>query len=152
MAHEYRRRRRIEFADTDMAGLVHFSRIFCFAEETEHAFLRSLGWSVHQQRDGYVIGFPRLATRFEFQSAVVFEDEVDIHLWVKRKGNKTLTYQFSLTKEGVGVAKGEFTVICGRCYPDARIEGMALPAELADKIEAAPFPPLEFGTGGGTGA
>ena len=57
-----------------------------------------------------MIGFPRLATRFEFQSSVVFEDEIDIHLWVRRRGTKTLTYQFSVTKDGRAVAKGEFTV------------------------------------------
>ncbi len=145
MAHEYHQRRRIEFADTDTAGIAHFSRFFCFAEEAEHAFLRSLGWSVHQRQEGHVIGFPRLATRFEFQSSVVFEDEIDIHLWIRRRGTKTLTYQFSVTSETRAVAKGEFTVICCRCYPDGRIEGIPLPGELADKIEAAPFPPLEFG-------
>ena len=145
MAYEYRHRRRVEFADTDMAGLMHFARFFCFAEEAEHAFLRSLAWSVHQPREGYAVSFPRLAARFEFQSSVVFEDEVDIHLWVKRKGNKTLTYQFSFTKEGVAVAKGEITVICCRCYSDGHIEGMVLPPELAARIEEAPIPPLEFG-------
>ena len=144
MAHEFHHRRRIEFADTDTAGIAHFSRFFCFAEEAEHAFLRSLGWSVHKRRDEFVIGFPRLATRFEFQSSVVFEDEIDVHLWVRRKGGKTLTYQFSITKEDRVVARGEFTVICCRCYPEGRIEGMPLPAELADKIEEAPYAPLEF--------
>lgn len=145
MACEYRRVRRIEFADTDSAGIAHFSRFFCFAEETEHAFLRSLGWSVHQRREGHVIGFPRLHARFEFQSSVVFEDEIEIHLWVRRKGTKTLTYQFSVTKDGRAVAKGEFTVICCRCHPDGRVEGIPLSEELAAKIEEAPYPPLEFG-------
>ncbi len=145
MAHEFHHRRRVEFADTDTAGIAHFSRFFCFAEEAEHAFLRSLGWSVHQRREGYVIGFPRLATRFEFQSSVVFEDEIDIHLWVRRKGTKTLTYQFAVTKDGHAVAKGEFTVICCRCYPGGRIEGIPLPEELAARIEEAPYSPLEFG-------
>lgn len=146
MAYEYRQRRRIEFADTDCAGLAHFSRFFCFAEETEHAFLRSLGWSVHQRREDHVIGFPRLATRFEFQSSVVFEDEIDIHLWILRKGTKTLTYQFSVTKGDQTVARGEFTVICCRCYPEGRIEGIPLPEELAARIEEAPYPPLQFGS------
>ena len=35
--------RRIEFADTDMAGLVHFARFFVFMETAEHAFLRAAG-------------------------------------------------------------------------------------------------------------
>ena len=29
MPHEYHTKRRIEFSDTDMAGIVHFARFFC---------------------------------------------------------------------------------------------------------------------------
>ena len=47
MAHEYHTRRRIEFVDTDMAGIVHFSRFYVFMEQAEHELLRSLGLSVH---------------------------------------------------------------------------------------------------------
>ena len=39
MAHEYRTSRRIEFADTDMAGIAHFSRFYVFMEQAEHEFL-----------------------------------------------------------------------------------------------------------------
>ena len=42
MACEYRHLRMVEFADTDMAGIVHFSRYFRYVEEAEHAFLRSV--------------------------------------------------------------------------------------------------------------
>ena len=49
---EYRTRRRIEFVDTDMAGIVHFARFFVFMEAAEHEFLRSLGLSVHLEHDG----------------------------------------------------------------------------------------------------
>ncbi|MEM9599354.1 MAG: acyl-CoA thioesterase, partial [Acidobacteriota bacterium] len=37
--HELQTRRRIEFADTDMARIVHFSRFFDFMEAAEHEFL-----------------------------------------------------------------------------------------------------------------
>ena len=45
-ASEFQTRRKIEFSDTDMAGIVHFSRFFIFMETAEHEFLRSLGTSV----------------------------------------------------------------------------------------------------------
>ena len=35
--------RRVEFGDTDMAGIMHFANFFRFMERTEHAFLRTLG-------------------------------------------------------------------------------------------------------------
>ena len=37
----------VAFADTDLAGIVHFANFLRYAENTEHAFLRSIGLSVH---------------------------------------------------------------------------------------------------------
>ena len=42
----FRISRFVEFADTDMAGIMHFSAFFRFMEGAEHALLRSLGFSV----------------------------------------------------------------------------------------------------------
>ena len=43
MAHAFTMQRRVEFAETDMAGILHFSNYFRFMESVEHAFFRSLG-------------------------------------------------------------------------------------------------------------
>ena len=42
MAHEFKLTRRIEFFETDLAGIVHFSNFYRMMESTEHAFFRSL--------------------------------------------------------------------------------------------------------------
>ena len=44
--------RRVEFHETDLAGIVHFSNFFRYMEDCEHAFYRSLGYSVHEMDDG----------------------------------------------------------------------------------------------------
>lgn len=38
--------RRVEFCETDAAGICHFSSFFVFMEQAEHALFRHLGWSV----------------------------------------------------------------------------------------------------------
>ena len=38
--------RRVQFSETDMAGIAHFSNFFRMMEEVEHAFFRSVGLSV----------------------------------------------------------------------------------------------------------
>jgi acyl-CoA thioester hydrolase len=43
MAFEYKVRRRVEFSETDMAGIVHYSNFFRYMEAAEHEFFRSLG-------------------------------------------------------------------------------------------------------------
>ena len=65
--HEFRTRRRIEFSDTDMGGIAHFSRFFVFMETAEHEFLNAIGTSVHVMVDGriQVSGGPELALTLE---------------------------------------------------------------------------------------
>ena len=46
MSESFRSTRRIEFRDTDAAGIVHFSAFFYYMESVEHEFLRQLGLSV----------------------------------------------------------------------------------------------------------
>jgi phenylacetate-CoA ligase len=60
MPSEYHTKRRVEFAETDMAGIVHFANFFRYMETTEHEFLRSLGLSVHATIDGRTISWPRI--------------------------------------------------------------------------------------------
>ncbi len=42
--------RRVEFGDTDMAGIMHFANFFRFMESAEIDFLQSLGLSVSLAR------------------------------------------------------------------------------------------------------
>ena len=46
MAETFKTIKRVEFRDTDAAGLMHFSTYFTYMEEAEHELLRSLGTSV----------------------------------------------------------------------------------------------------------
>ena len=52
MPSEFKLTRRIEFAETDMAGIVHFANFFRMMESTEHAFFRSLGLTIHGHEAG----------------------------------------------------------------------------------------------------
>ena len=46
MPYEFKLTRRVEFAETDMAGIVHFANFFRMMEAAEHAFFRSVGFSI----------------------------------------------------------------------------------------------------------
>jgi YbgC/YbaW family acyl-CoA thioester hydrolase len=137
MTHEYRTTRRIEWADTDTAGIIHFSRYFCFMEEVEHEFLRSLGLSCIMERDGQRITWPRVNATCDFIKPVRFEDVVNVHLTVKRKGSKSLTYGFVFSHNGNEVARGQVTTACCR-IADHKLEAIAIPDFVGSKIEKRP--------------
>ncbi len=76
--HQFDTRRRIEFADTDKGGIVHFSRFFVFMETAEHQFLEALGSSVDLVVDGRRLGWPRVAAACSYRSPARFGDTLDI--------------------------------------------------------------------------
>lgn len=143
MPYEYQTKRRIEFFDTDMAGIVHFSRFFVFMESAEHEFLRSLGTSVTTERDGDVISWPRLAASCEYLNPARFEDVLNIHLTVQRKGTKSLTYQFAFTKGDVEIARGKLSAVCCICNPGEKVRAVPIPDFIANQIEEAPHAEID---------
>ena len=116
MAHEFKLTRRVEFSDTDLAGIVHFSAFFRWMESTEHAFYRSLGFSAHGPQDGREIGWPRVHAECDYMAPLRFEDEVEIHLLVREKNKKSLKLEFNFnnvsTSPSVKAAQGSLTVVC----------------------------------------
>ena len=46
MGQVFKTQRRVEFRDTDTAGIVHFSNFFAYMEQAEHALLRSIDLGV----------------------------------------------------------------------------------------------------------
>lgn len=58
MSEVFKTKRRVEFRETDMAGIVHFSNFFAYMEQAEHALLRSLDLGVMCNIDGRTLAFP----------------------------------------------------------------------------------------------
>ena len=134
MASEFRTTRRIEFEDTDAARIAHFSRFYVFMEQAEHAFLRSLNLSVEMELEGRRLGWPRLSASCEFLEPLRFEEEVDIHLTVKRKGAKSITYAVEFSRGGQPVARGEITSVCCLCGEDGSLKAISIPKAFASRI------------------
>src|SRR5881394_2601000 len=141
MAHEFRLRRRVEFSETDMAGIVHYSNFFRYMESAEHAFFRSLGFSIVTREVDPPVGWPRVHASCDYKAPLRFEDEVEIHLVVTEKKSKSLTYEFRFRKmsgdEGVEVARGALTVVCVR-HEGNQMKAATIPEAVAARIEAAP--------------
>ncbi len=140
MAYDFQVTRRVEFSDTDMAGIMHFSNFFKFMETAEHAFFRSLGHSVDLSRSGMNLCLPRGHAECDYLAPLRFEDEVRIHLLVERKGSRSLTYQFRFhcLNRHREVARGRLTVVCATRCRDGRLKGVPLPHNIARQIQQAP--------------
>ena len=142
MPYEYKAARRVEFSETDMAGIVHYSNFFRYMETAEHGFFRSLGYSVVMSQVEPPVGWPRVHAECEYRQPLRFEDEIEIHLLVSEKKSKSLSYLFKFHKLNaspiIEVARGSLTVVCVTKQPDGRMAATHIPKAFADKIEVAP--------------
>ena len=127
----------MEFADTDLGGLVHFSRFFVFMETAEHELLRTLGTEVHTEWNGRTIGWPRVGARCRYLRPVRFGQELDILIRVRRKGRTSMTYGFEFRHDGELVAEGELSSVCCTLDSCDRPQPIPIPAFLADRLEEA---------------
>jgi acyl-CoA thioester hydrolase len=136
--HNFHTRRRIEFSDTDMAGICHFARFFIFMETAEHEFLAALGTSVATEEDGHKIGWPRVAASCDYLAPARFGDVLDLHVKVARKGTSSLTFAHEISRGGTPIARGRITSVCCRFGPDGAAQPIPIPRVVSEGIEEAP--------------
>ena len=136
MISEYSLKRRVEFAETDAAGIVHFSNYFRYMEMAEHAMWRSAGLSIHA--DDTQFGWPRVSASFEYHKPLAFEDEFEVHLRVTKKTKKTISYTATVTRGDDTIAVGQLTVACVRMVPGEAMKAVPLPPEIDRLIQIAP--------------
>lgn len=126
--------RLVEFSDTDMAGIMHFSAYFRYMEAAEHELLRSIGLSVYSEIDGAAISFPRVAASCQYRSPVRCENVLDIDVSIRRVGTKSITYEFKFTHAGRDVATGEMTSVCCRVEHGQAPVSMPIPDAFGQKL------------------
>ena len=144
MASEFRMRRMVEFADTDMAGIMYFANYFKFMESVEHAFFRSLGFSVHGGDGAQTWGWARRNASMSYERPLHYEDEVDLHIRVIEKRTKSIVYEtrFLLdTPEGqLEVARGTITAVCVEKTDSGALRAVTMPPEVNAAIQVSTVP------------
>lgn len=128
-------RRRVQFSETDMAGVMHFSNYLRWLEDVEHAFWRSLGLSVHGVVEAQHQGWPRVAVSCEYAEPIRFEEEVELHLRLMRIGEKSLEFQVEFFCDGRRAALARATTVCCRVEPGGRFTPVPIPAWLRSLLE-----------------
>ncbi len=128
--------RRVEFGDTDMAGIMHFSNFFRFMEVAETEFLRTRGLSVTWLDAGRRVGFPRVSAACDYQKPAKFEDVLTITVTVEKIGRKSITYRHDFTRDADVIATGRITAVYCRDNGNHQLESAEIPQEIRTKLEA----------------
>jgi YbgC/YbaW family acyl-CoA thioester hydrolase len=133
-------RRQVEFADTDLAGIVHFANFFRYVESAEHAFFRSLGFRPHTGDGATHHGWPRLEVSCQYLKPARFEQMLEISLRVTELRTSSLSYEFAIAGAAEHtrplLATGRCAIIHVAIDPAAhQIRKAPIPADLRHALE-----------------
>jgi YbgC/YbaW family acyl-CoA thioester hydrolase len=135
MAFHYRRR--VEFAETDQAGIAHFSVFFRYMEEAEHALWRAAGMSI---APGGQAGWARVAAAFDFKSPLRFEDEFDVAVDIAETSRRKVRYSFTFTHGDRVIGSGTMTTVPVNKAADGTLSAYDVPPDTLAKLRTAASP------------
>jgi len=103
---------RVTWADTDAAGVVHFSNYFRFFERAEEEFYASLGFTFLDVRETG-LWFPRVEACCEYKKPSRYNDLLEISVSVEELREKVLKLGFELTNKSSGdlIAVGHLVIV-----------------------------------------
>lgn len=120
---EHVERLRVAWVDTDAGGRIHFSNAFRWAEVAEVGLVRNV-LSIEEWGD-----FPRKHVHAEFLKVLRFDDEIEVRLRVDRVGTTSITYAWTISKDGEPYVLGGHTVV--------HVDAGGRPSPVPDRIKAA---------------
>jgi 4-hydroxybenzoyl-CoA thioesterase/acyl-CoA thioester hydrolase len=148
---DFQTTRRVEFRDTDAAGIVHFSAFFPMMESAEHEMLRSLGLGVMQPEEtdaanrsegahageeaafpasAGMITWPRVAAACDYHGAARFEDILQIAVGIEQLGKKSVRYRIRISRDGEPIASGTITTVCCRLRGGGQLQSIPIPEKI----------------------
>ena len=124
--------RRVEFAETDAAGMVHFSIFFRYMEEAEHAVWRRAGMDIyanHEERS-----WPRIAAAFDFKAPLRFQDEFEVRTEIGAVSRSTIQGAHTIVRGDVVLGRGTVTAVYVAKNRDGSMKSTEIPAEIISQL------------------
>jgi YbgC/YbaW family acyl-CoA thioester hydrolase len=122
--------RLVEFYETDLAGITHFSNFYRWMESAEHAFLRKRGITLHQEG----IGWPRVNASADFKKPIKFGDLIRVSVSIAELRTRSVRYafEFRVNESDQVHATGEMVSVC---VDLATMKAIEIPAKIRSLLE-----------------
>lgn len=117
--------RRVEFHETDAAGIVHFSTFFKWMEAAEHAYFRHLGIETGPTAP---LAWPRVKATCDYQKPASFNDLITVQVSLTKLSEKSLTLGFAILAHREQLAHGTLTIVCAR-KAEGKLESVPIPLD-----------------------
>ena len=127
-------RRRVEFAETDAAGMVHFSVFFRYMEEAEHAAWRAAGLDIFEKHEEQ--SWPRISAKFDFKAPLRFQDEFEVRTEMGAVTRSTIQWAHVLMRGETVIGNGTVTAVYVKKSPDGTMKAAPIPEEIISRLRS----------------
>lgn len=130
MSDQFEWSRLVEFYETDLAGITHFSNFYRWMESAEHAFLRDRGIELH----GGGIGWPRVNASADFKRPIKFGDLIRVTVSIAELRTRSVRYsfEFRVNDSDEVHATGEMISVC---VDLATMKAIEIPGRIRELLE-----------------
>jgi YbgC/YbaW family acyl-CoA thioester hydrolase len=122
--------RLVEFYETDLAGITHFSNFYRWMESAEHDCLRARGVALHQGG----IGWPRVNASADFKKPIKFGDLIRVSVSIAELRTRSIRYafEFRINESDEVHATGEMVSVC---VDLATMKAIEIPPKIRCSLE-----------------
>ena len=122
--------RLVEFYETDLAGITHFSNFYRWMESAEHDFLRLRGVAPHQGG----VGWPRVNASADFKKPIKFGDLIRVSVSIAELRTRSIryTFEFRVNESDEIHATGEMVSVC---VDLATMKAIEIPSKIRCLLE-----------------
>ena len=125
----------MEFAETDAAGMVHFSMFFRYMEEAEHAAWRAAGMDIFAGHEDH--SWPRISAHFDFKAPLRFQDEFEVRTEIATVTRSTIQWAHVVTRGDAVIGTGTVTAVYVAKDRDGSMKSAEIPAEIISRLRSA---------------
>jgi acyl-CoA thioester hydrolase len=137
-------RAHVAWMDTDAAGIYHHAAVVRYVEGAEAALARELGI------EDYFSTVPRVHWEVDYESPLLFSQEVEVEIEVAHLGNASMTLNFEVWggpfkgRPRIRAARGHYVVVhISGSFASGEAGSSRWPADWARALGGAPTPASE---------
>jgi acyl-CoA thioester hydrolase len=123
---------RVHWVDTDVAGVMHFSNFFRYFEACEEEFYRSISLPLTEILERFGVMLPRVEAHCQYRAICRFDETIDVSIRVREVAEKTITYDFQMSRKSDGKLAAEGYVKC--IAVNKEWKAVPLPENVAKKV------------------
>jgi YbgC/YbaW family acyl-CoA thioester hydrolase len=128
---------RVEFHETDLGGVVHFSNFLRYAEACEHDFLAKIGYDWREALAHSDAAWPRTHVTCDYLAPARFRDTLTVRLFLERVGVSSISYHFEIDHDDTALASGRVRVVFATREAGS-FQKAPLPRKLVDALKGLP--------------